>query len=404
MAQPIRHRVAFPVKPRLALLIGLRQLAAHPQRFLGSLVGVAVAIALILLLASIRASLYESAVTLHRSLDADLVLVSKHSNTLLDMQRFPIDLLYEAAATPGIATARPLYADVMPWRNPVTGMPRLIYIFAFDPERPVLRLPEVNRQAAALRDPGAVLFDRRSRPEFGPIASWLASKGSVRVALAYDRHGLDPLIRVEGLYSLGAGFMVTGDVIAGDLTFHDITGLSLDQVMFGILKIVPGQSVARVQAAVQARVGDGVRVLRKSQLIAAEQAFWARHTPLGFMFDLVLLIGFVVGIAFAYQVLYIVVHESLAEYAVLRSLGYSTWFLNGVVFTVGLAVGLGATIPAVAAAAAVIAAIHGPSGLPIRLELPDGAIGVAAAIAMCLVAAAVAARRLRACDPVELFG
>ena len=389
------------MKLKLALLIGLRQLAAHPQRFAGSLVGVALAITLVIMLSSIRASMYESAVTLHQSLDADLVIVANRFNTLLDMQRFPIDLLYEAAATTGVASARPLYADVVPWRNPTTGLPRLIYIFAFDPEKPVLRLPKMSLQV--LREPGTVLFDVKSRPEFGAIASWLARSGSVPIALAYDRHRLDPLIRVEGLYSLGAGFMVTGDMIAGDLTFHDITHRSLDQVMFGVLKIAPGQSVEHVQAEVQSRVGSAARVLRKSQLIAAERDFWARHTPIGFMFDLVLLIGFVIGIAFAYQVLYIVVHESLAEYAVLRSLGYATWFLNAVVFTVGLAVGLGATVPALAVAFAVMAVVAAQSGLPVHLELWQSGGGVAAAIAMCLLAAAVAARRLRRCDPIELF-
>jgi putative ABC transport system permease protein len=392
------------LRARFATRVALRQLTTQPHRVIGGIVGLAAAISLMMVQLGMRDALYESAVRLHRSLDADLVLTSRYFVALTNMPRFPQSSLYRAEATPGVASARPLYVDALPWRNPDTGVPRVIYIVGFNPAAPVLLLPEVNRVAARLLEPDVVLFDRLSRPEFGTISARVANLASVDISLMDDHRAVDPLLRVEGLFSLGPTFVIDGTIVTSDLNFEQLTHVSLDRVSFGLVKLAPGSDARRVQASLAARLGPDIRVFSKSALIDYEKSYWADHTSIGFVFDLGLLIGFVVGVVFSYQVLYGLINENMREYAVLVSLGHTRGFLRTIVLIAATTMGLVALAPASIASALVIAEARQSTGLDIVLTPAQiSAVALCAAM-MCLLAALIAVRRLRRADPADLFG
>ena len=64
-------------------------------------------------------------------------------------------------------------------------------------------------------------------------------------------------------------------------------------------------------------------MLTKAGLIAKEQGFWHHVAPIGTVFSIGVVMGFIVGLAICYQVLFSDISERLAEFATLKAMGYS---------------------------------------------------------------------------------
>ena len=56
-------------------------------------------------------------------------------------------------------------------------------------------------------------------------------------------------------------------------------------------------------------------------ILAIGLNYWAEATPIGFIFNLGVSMGFIVGVVIVYQVLYKDVSDHLAEYATLKAMG-----------------------------------------------------------------------------------
>ena len=82
--------------------------------------------------------------------------------------------------------------------------------------------------------------------------------------------------------------------------------------------------------------------------IRLEKRFWSNETPIGFLFDFGALIGFLISGIYIYQVLFQIVDENLAEYAVLKSMGYPNSFFTVLVVCTATILALAAIPPAVA--------------------------------------------------------
>ena len=68
-------------------------------------------------------------------------------------------------------------------------------------------------------------------------------------------------------------------------------------------------------------------MLTKAGLIAKEQGFWDHVAPIGTVFSIGVVMGFIVGLAICYQVLFSDISERLAEFATLKAMGYSDFRL-----------------------------------------------------------------------------
>ena len=76
-------------------------------------------------------------------------------------------------------------------------------------------------------------------------------------------------------------------------------------------------------AEVQAALPDDVLVQTKQQFIDHELAFWKQSTPIGFIFFLGTVMGFIVGVVICYQILYSDIDDHMPEFATLKAMGYA---------------------------------------------------------------------------------
>ena len=373
-------------------------LTRQPVRLLVALAGISFAGILMFMQLGFRDGLFDASVTVHRLFDADLVLISPRSASSVRMSGFPRRRLIQTLADPSVEGVTPVHWGLMLWRNPETRRNRAILALGFNPDDPFFLDPGLAEQTGVLKQKGRILFDRLSRPEFGPIADWYNDGRVVETEIAGNR------VRVEGLVSLGTSFGADGNLLTSTETFLDLMPQkSPGGIEVGLIRLQPGTDPDLAMERLQQRLPDDVTVLTKQGFIDFEQNYWKSSTSIGFIFTLGAAMGFVVGCVIVYQVLYTDVSDHLPEYATLMAMGYRVSHLLGVVMREGFYLAALGYVPAYIAGQGLYWFVRDATKLPVGMD-PARAITVLVMIlVMCMLSSLLAMRRLIDADPAEIF-
>ena len=299
------------------------QLTRYPRRLVIAVLGLAISALGILGQMGFEDSLFRSATRLFEELDADVVLISPQYQFMVLPAPFSERRLYQSLSVPGVESFSSVRLGVAPFRNPVTRVNRTVYVVGVGRHGRVFADADWERKARALEAPDAVAFDRRSRPEFGPIGD-LFRDGPVRTEIGGHA------VRIVSVFDMGASFSADGTVIVDDDGFSRLfprrrPGL----VDLGLIHLQPGADAVRVVEALRSVLPADVVVLTHAALDAREQAYWRGTTPAGFIFKTILVISLMVGAVSAYQILSSDLAENLPQYATLKALGYpDAYFLR----------------------------------------------------------------------------
>lgn len=196
----------------LASLMLVRQ----PVRLAVALAGISFAGILMFMQLGFRDGLFDASVTVHRLFDADIVLISPRSTSSVSMAGFPRRRLVQAMALPEVEGITPVHWNLLLWRNPKTRGTRSILALGFEPGDPLFVDPTLAPKAQILTQKGRVLFDEKSRPEFGPVAEWFREGRTVESEISGQR------VRVAGLIELGSSFGADGNLLTSSETFLDL--------------------------------------------------------------------------------------------------------------------------------------------------------------------------------------
>jgi putative ABC transport system permease protein len=329
-------------------------------------------------------------------LDGDIFLQRASKYRFATKDPFPARDLEAVRAVLGVASAWPLYADWhhVFWHNSADGKDFLVRVFAFDPDRPVLALPEPEGSLKDLSDLDTGVVDRRGRRFLGmdPPPSEGELNGSK--------------IKIIGSFALGPDFENDGTVVIGDRTFAKLLpnprGGPPD-VELGVIKLTPGSDPATVQRAMAAVVPTGVAVLTKPQLLELERKFQADVSSAGPIFAMGTLVGFIVGMLISYQIIYTDVAEQQPQYATMKAMGYRTRYLIQVVLEQAALSALAGWVPAVLVSIVIFRIVGEIALLPLHMTIGLALISLALTLAMCLISAVLAVRRVVTADPAEVF-
>jgi putative ABC transport system permease protein len=366
-----------------------------------SVAGVAFAVLLMFMQTGFRNALLDSTVAVIEALDADLVVISKSKYCLAGLSPFSRRRLEQALEVPGVRSATPFYIEFRTtiWKNPDdrSSTPRPIRVLAFDPAQPALVVPEVLDQLDRLQQPDVALMDSRSKQAYGPARAGLERELSGKV------------LHVAGTFHLGTDFTSDGNLVMSDRNFARYCGLgspdsTLARPEVGLIKLQTNAEPAEVLASLQQALGDNdVAVITKSEFAAREREFWQRHTPVGFVFGLGTVIGFVVGLVICYQILATDVADHLQEFATLKAIGYTDGYLTGLVFKEAVWLSLCGFVPGLLAALALYALLEWRTGLPLYLNVGRAGFVLFLTVLLCVLSGALALRKVRSADPAEVF-
>ncbi|MEM9905443.1 MAG: ABC transporter permease DevC [Cyanobacteria bacterium P01_D01_bin.44] len=377
--------------------LGWAQLSHQKVRLLVALTGVAFADILIFTMLGFQDMLFEGSTFVHKNLRADLVLLSQRTEALYFGRPFSRRHLYQAAAVEGIASADPFYLEGGWWINPWNQEGTEVIVLAFDPARPVLDLPEVNQQLDQIKLPSVVLLDRKSQPQLGPVTETLELGETVTTEISGHR------IKVEGLFTLGSSIFTKGHLITSDSNYMRLYGSdSLDTVNLGALTLGPNVDLETVRQTLETLLPEEVKVLTPKEFIQSEIAFYTKD-PAGIIFNFGAIMGLVVGIVIVNQVLYSDVNDHLSEYATLKAMGYSDRKLLMVVFQEATILALLGFLPGYGVSLGMYRLLAILTNIPLSMRFTVALQVFIATVAMCMISATLAMRKLRSADPADVF-
>jgi putative ABC transport system permease protein len=374
-------------------------LIRQPARLAVALAGIGFAGILMFMQLGFRDGLFDASVTLHKLFDADLVMISPRTMSSIAMAGFPRRRLVQAMADPAVVGTSPVHWNQLLWRNPQTRATRSILTLGFEPGDPLF-LPSAltKEQAASLRQPGRVLFDARSRPEYGPIERWLGEGRTVETEVAGKR------IRVAGLVSLGPSFGADGNMLTSGETFLQLLpNTPPGSIELGLIRLRPGSDPAEVAERLRRQLPKDVAIYSQKGFQEFEKNYWRGSTSIGFIFTLGAAMGFVVGCVIVYQILYSDVSDHLPEYATLMAMGYRLSDLLAVVAREGLLLSILGFLPAWLAGQVLYVMVRKGTGLPVYMDTGRSMLVLVMIFSMCMASALLAMRKLADADPAEIF-
>ena len=393
----VAQRVARLTDTRFVPL-ALRNLLANKRRLVRSSAGIGFAVLLMLVQLGFERGFFDASLATVRQLDGDLIIMSASKYAFGSADSFPPGIVERAGKVAGVASTAPLYASWQEffWKDPAGDKSYPVQAFAFDPDRPVLLLPEIRAEAARLKALDAVLVDRLARGFLGMAEG----KGDTELN--------GRAVHIVGSFALGPDFMRDGTVIMSPDTFaRHVLGAPQNAaslpVEFGIVKIAPGADASTVQQALRTALPGDVRILTKPQLVAFERDFQADLSSAGPIFWLGTVVGFVVGMLISYQIIYTDLSDQLPQYATLKGIGYDTSYLVRVVLEQAALSALAGYLPAWVLCLAVYRAIGAVSLLPLHMTWGLTLLSFGLTLGMCLLSAVLAVRRVIAADPAEVF-
>ncbi|NJL23630.1 MAG: FtsX-like permease family protein [Leptolyngbyaceae cyanobacterium SM1_3_5] len=386
------------VKFRRKTPIAWYQLTREKTRLAVSLAGIAFADILMFIQLGFKDALYDTSVRPHYALNADLFLVNPQFETFFAVKSISRANLYQATGISGVESIGWLQVDKGLWRNPTTNTDRPILVFGIDPANSAFKASDINQHLDQLKMLDRVVFDQAGRPEYGAIASLFQQSNFLETEMNGS------LIQVAGVFTMGASFVADGNVITSDSTFMQLfPNRHPDAIDVGLIRLQPGADRAQVQAAIAARLPSDIDVLTVEDFAAREKAYWANATPIGFVFGLGAVVGFIVGTVIVYQVLYSDVSDHLPEYATLKAMGYSDRYLVGVLIQESIILAVLGFLPGFALSIGLYQIAQVATRLPIGMTLLRAVTVLVLTLIMCIASGTVAMHKLRTADPADIF-
>jgi putative ABC transport system permease protein len=378
-----------------------RNLTESPVRLVASVAGAAFAVTLMFMEVGFRGALLDSMVAVVRAFDGELFLVNKMLYTLGVPLPFSSRRLEQARSFDGVTSASPVYVETRRarWRNPSDGLPWRIRVLAYPPGDQTLDIGPLRRLRGAWDRPDTVMADALSRPgKYGDLTRQDGSELSGR------------RFEVVGTFALGADFQNDGTLVMSEENFLRLfpdrrfgADGGAPSINVGVLRVRPGADLVRLRDAVQAALPPDVLVLTKRDFVAKEQGFWDKVAPIGTVFSIGVVMGFVVGMAICYQVLYADVSDRIGEFATLKAMGYSDARLFGGVVEQAVYLALLGYAAGVVVSWLAFAAVHRATGLPMEFRPGTAALVLVLTVLMCVLSGCFAARRLVSADPAQLY-
>jgi putative ABC transport system permease protein len=375
------------------------QLSHEKIRLLIAMAGISFADILMFMQLGFSDALFDSAVKFHTNVTGDIFLINPQSTALIAMKSFPRRRLYQSLAFKDVESVTPIYLGFGIWKNPVEKNTRQIMVIGFNPaDKQLFQLPGVSENIAKMQLPDTYLFDEKSREQFGDIPKLFNSGQKVRTEI--DGRSID----VGGLFTLGASFGADGNLMTSDTNFARLfkqrdRGL----IDVGVIKLKPGADLKSAIAEIDAYLPNDVKVMSKEEFIDFEKSYWQSGTAIGFIFTLGTIMGFIVGIVIVYQILYTDVADHLSEYATLKAMGYTDFYLLTVVFQEAIILSIVGFFPGMLAAVGLYAVTRNATSLPLVMTVARATTVLILTIIMCAISGAIAVRKLRAADPADMF-
>jgi putative ABC transport system permease protein len=381
-----------------SFLLAWRQLTHHKMKLAVASAGVVVAVMLMLVQLGIRQGAMDNSVALTRRVNADLVVVGARTKSIFQAAAFPRRLLYRLPAHPQVVRVQEMYLSQGRWRNPWTFQENPIAVYGIPAERTLMTLPGYTDRAAELRLRDHVIFDGRSRTNYGPVLETLKREGAVDVEVNRRR------VRVFGTINVGISITADGNLYMTPENFLRLfPERESGAIDLGLVELKPGTDPVALCRQLQADLGPEAIVMTRDALITAEENFLRENAPIDFIFGMGAAVGFFIGFVVVYQILYTEVTNHLPQFATMKAMGFTNGFLLRVVLSQAFILCILGYIPGFLLALWVYEIATKAIQLQFSMTVGRALMVWSLTLVMCGLSAAVAVRKAQSADPADVF-
>ena len=388
----------------LAAKLAWSNTTANWQRLFVRCSGVTFAVVLMFMQTGFRNALFDSNVRImEKKISADIVIRIKSRFMLSSGQQMPLQHVITARSCDGVAAAEPLYIEnvMSEWHREGTPK-RRIRVLGFDPTHDLFQGFGLSHLAAELNRASTAAADVKSKSMF--------KLPRTEAELNADPFGelLGKRLELVGLFETGINFSNDGTLAMTPQNFARYfnlrgKGAPLSKVDYGVVRCQVGSDPKVVAARLQSMLGDNVIVQTRSDFLTSERNFWGKNTPIGLIFRVGTLIGFVVGLIICYQVLATDIADQMGEFATLKAMGYPAGFFAAVVVCQALVLSVVSFVPGMLIALSAFGLVNWGTGLLMFLNVPRASLVLGLTVLMCVISAVIALRKLLSADPASLF-
>ncbi len=390
--------------------LALSNISYNRARAVLSVAGIGVAIILMFMQLGFRGAIENTATTIYSKMDFDLVVRSPDYLHFVLPDQIPRSAIHEIAGQEKIESVVPFHVSMANWKSPREEKERGVVVIGVDPAASTFKTDatQVTQHIERLTSPEFVLIDQKSFPEFGPKNGTRFESQDIGVTTKVQEQE----IRIAGLFEMGSGLTANGAIIVNEQGFDRLLPFdSKNNVSMGLIKLQPGLSYSEKRKIAEQlqnrfRTDSGrlqVEVLTNRQAVRRELRRWLGETPIGFIFQLGVLISLIVGAAIVYMILSTDVANKLSEYATLKAMGYTNFFLASVVLKQALYLAILAFIPSLFLSLGLYAITAALAKIPIFMTPGRVIFVLIMSLLMCMVSGTLALKKLWQAEPAELF-
>jgi putative ABC transport system permease protein len=356
-------------------------------RFAVTLTGIAFAVMLMIFEGSLLSGFFRASARVVTASEADLWIAARGVPSLEYAAPVPERFRDVAQGVTGVAQVTRVVTGFTAWLKP-NGMTQTVMLVGAEPGiGAAFPLPYLDGSRALLQE--SVLVDRSN------VALLEVTTLPQEIEILQRRAKITRVVEGFGSF-LGNPYIFTS--YDDGLQF---IGSRNHDPRFLVVRCVAGADVQAVKARLQQRLPE-VDVWTRAEFAARSQNYWLAQTGAGGAILLAALLGFIVGLVIVSQTIYATTMENLEEFATLKALGASRWFVCRVVLAqallsglAGCALGIAAAGGAVKAAGGAIPWIYTPPWLP------PGMIVISAL--MCGLASLMSVRKALGVEPGRVF-
>ena len=373
----------------LIVKLAARNLFHDRLRFIATVIGIVFSIVLVTVQMGLFISFGRMVTTMIEHAHADLWVIPLGTKNFESPSMLDDGERFRSLSVKGVADVVPILVSFAQWRIS-TGGTVPIFIIGSDPKTAGLRPWNVIEGSLdALSIPDAVAIDQSY---FGQ----LGSKGLGDIAEIRDQRAQVQVV-TKGIRS----FTTTPYVFTTLDRARAYTGTQPNKATYLLVHLIPGSDPASVRSGLQQALIKS-EALTPAEFSHRSWSFWLFGTGAGAALFGGALLGMIVGTVIVAQTLYSSTKDHLNEFATLRAIGSSGWYICTVIIIQAL---ISAVIGFCIAAAVglIIVEMTANSALPVYMTLKLTAALFLLTVAMCVVSAISAIMQVVRLDPAMVF-
>src|SRR5215813_3591759 len=373
----------------LVLTLASRNLFHERLRFVATLVGIVFSVVLVMIQMGLFLGFGRMVTTMIDHASADLWVLPKGAKCFEDPSLLNTKLRDKVTSVDGVASVVPLVIGFSDWRLESGEVTPVFIVGADLRDRTLQPWNVVEGDVRALSQTGAVVVDRSYFERLG--ISSIGSTAEIR----------GRRVRVVALTDGIRSFTTTPYIFVDLKNARNYTGTFPERASSLIVRLRPDADRASVLQALNAKVDD-VEVLTPAEFRSRSRSFWLFGTGAGAALFAGAILGIIVGTVIVAQTLYSSTKDHLSEFATLRAMGSSAFYIHQVILCQAfLSAVIGFSIAAILGW--IIVQATATTAVPVIMTPILTLIIFILTVAMCALSAVSAIVRVVRIDPATVF-